>query len=165
MALERKTGGHHRGRPTIFSPELADRICERLADGESLRRICLDEDMPGKSTVMRWLAKFPEFRDQYARAREVQADTLFDECLEIADDSSGDFTTKETDSGPVQIVNHEHIARSKLRVDTRKWMAGKLAPKKYGDRQQIEHDASNSLANLMRRFPPQVFRPTSNDGS
>jgi hypothetical protein len=90
--------------------------------------------MPGKTTVIRWLAKFPEFRDQYARAREVQADALLDECLEIADDASGDFVTRQTDNGPVQAVDYEHIARSKLRVDTRKWAVARLAPKKYGER-------------------------------
>jgi hypothetical protein len=163
MAAGRKTGG--RGRPTIYSPELAASICERLVDGESLRRICFDQNMPGKTTVMRWLAKFAKFRDQYARAREAQADALFDECLEIADDTSRDFKTKETEDGTaIQVVDHEHISRSKLKVETRKWMVGKLAPKKYGEHQQIEHDVGNSLAELMKRFPPRVIRPTSDDG-
>lgn len=120
------------GRPSEFSPEIADKICERLADGESLRKICSAEDMPGKSTVFRWLADEANgtFRDQYARAREAQADALFEDCLDIADDSKGD--TREVDGK--EIVDHEAIARAKLRVDTRKWMAGKLRPKVYGDK-------------------------------
>jgi hypothetical protein len=108
----------------------------------------------------------PEFRDQYARAREVQADTLFDECLEIADDASGDVIEQAGEDGAViSVANHTRVARDRLRVDARKWMVAKLAPKKYGDRPQIEHDVGDRLAKLMERFPPQVFRPASNDGS
>ena len=100
------------------------------------------------------------------RAREAQADALFDECLEIADDTSGDLTTKEStneDGTPVLVVNHEHINRSRLRVDTRKWLVAKLAPKKYGERQMLEHGVSNPLKELMKQFPPRVIRP--NDGT
>jgi disulfide oxidoreductase YuzD len=81
-------------RPTDFTPALGDRICDQLADGSSLRTICAAEDMPGKTTVFRWLAQAEkrdapeqliEFRDQYARAREAQADALADEIVNIAD--------------------------------------------------------------------------------
>jgi len=86
--------------------------------------------MPDKSTVLRWLGDEEnlEFRDRYARAREMQADVLFDEVLEIADDTSGDWS--EDDDGR-RIFDHEHVQRSRLRVDARKWAAGKLAPKRY----------------------------------
>jgi len=130
-------------RPTEYSPELADTICTRLAAGESLRKICNDEAMPNKSTVLRWLAKddHREFRDQYGRARELQADFLADEILEIADDASRDkkLVGGEGDEPPVEVVDHEQIQRSRLRVDARKWYAGKVAPKKYGDRVLTEH--------------------------
>lgn len=118
------------GRPSEFSQVVADQICENLADGKSLRSICLTDDMPAKSTVFRWLAANEAFRDQYIRAREAQADSLFEDSLDIADDGTRDYIA--TENGPV--VNHDHIARARLRVDTRKWMAGKLQPKKYGDR-------------------------------
>ena len=73
--------------------------------------------------------------DEYVRGREPQADKLFEECLEIADDTSGDYIEKKNDDGSTfWAVDHEHIQRSKLRIDTRKWMAGKLAPKKYGEK-------------------------------
>jgi hypothetical protein len=91
--------------------------------------------MPDKSTVMRWLAQNEAFRDQYARARESQADHLAEEILQIADDGSND--TYQTENG--EAVNHDVIARSRLRVDTRKWLASKLAPKKYGDKVTQEH--------------------------
>lgn len=118
------------GRPTIFSQELADEICERLADGESLKAICAAPDMPNRSTVFRWLASNKDFCDTYARAREAQADVLADEILVIADDGSND--TYETDDGPR--VNQDVIARSRLRVDARKWIAAKLKPKVYAER-------------------------------
>jgi hypothetical protein len=69
------------------------------------------------------------------RAREAQTDKLFEECLEIADDTSGDYIEKKNDDGSTfWAVDHENIQRSKLRIDTCKWMAGKLAPKKYGEK-------------------------------
>jgi hypothetical protein len=123
-------------RSTVYTAELAETICARLAQGESLRKICGHESMPDKATVLRWLAKdkHAAFRDRYALARELQADLLADEILEIADDSSKDMKLVEVDEGPpVKIVNHEHIQRSRLRVDVRKWYASKVAPKKYGD--------------------------------
>lgn len=120
-----------RGRPSLYSDELADDICKEIADGKSLRSICAKNGMPDKSTVFRWLADNEFFRDQYARAREEQADHYADEIIEIADDSSRDIVIG--DDGK-EIINHEHIARARLRVDARKWKASKLAPKKYGDK-------------------------------
>ena len=133
-----------RGRPSRYTPELAAELCERLADGETLRSICRDEKMPDKATVLRWLADKTkvDFRDQYAHARDMQADALFDEALEIADDASGDWST---DKDGKKALNHEHIQRSRLRVDTRKWAAGKLAPKRYGDKVQHTGDGGGPI--------------------
>jgi hypothetical protein len=125
-------------RPSDYSPELGEAICARLIEepGTSIRRICAAEDMPSRSTVLRWLTEHKEFQGQYARAKELQADLLVEEAMDIADDTENDF--KEVPVGDegasVSVVDHEHISRSRLRVDTRKWAAGKLAPKKYGDR-------------------------------
>lgn len=115
-------------RSTEFTQEMADAICEKLADGESLRSICLADDMPAKSTVFKWLIQQPDFADQYARARECQADTMADEILDIADDGSNDYM------GEDEKYNGDAVQRSKLRVDARKWLAAKLQPKKYGDK-------------------------------
>ncbi len=109
-----------------FSRELFDDICEQISDGKSLREICSGVGMPNKATVFRWLAADPELSDQYARAREEQADVLFDECLAIADQYES--ATEKLGDGT------DHIQRAKLRIDTRKWMAGKLRPKKYGEK-------------------------------
>lgn len=125
------------GRPSSFTDEAAFVICERLAQGESLRKICSDENMPDKSTVMRWLSAKPEFRDQYARAREAQADYWAEEIVEISDDSSGDVIVDEESGNSRQ--NSEFVARSRLRVDTRKWLMARMAPKKYGDKITQEH--------------------------
>ncbi len=121
------------GRPSLYTEALAAEICRRLAEGETLRSLCRDPTMPDKATVLRWLAdkKKTDFREQYVYAREMQADALFDEALEIADDASGDWTE---DKDGKKVVDHENIQRSRLRVDARKWAAGKMAPKKYGDK-------------------------------
>lgn len=134
------------GRPSDYTEELADKICERLVEGQSLRAICADETMPGVSTVCRWLGKHTEFREQYARAREAQADTLADEILDIADDAVNDWMERRRQDGSVdEVVNAEHIQRSRLRVDSRKWLAAKLQPKKYGDKSLIGSDPDNPL--------------------
>lgn len=137
------------GRPSAFTQETADNICERLADGESLRLICASEDMPSRSMVFRWLAQIDSFRDQYARAREAQADVLADEILEIADDTTRD--TIATEKNGVQ-PNSEWITRSRLRVDARKWLASKMAPKKYGDKLDIEANVTGKVETITRRI-------------
>ena len=119
------------GRPTKFTQKLADEICERLIEGESLRKICLDKKMPSASAVCRWLGQNEMFREQYAQARDAQADTLEDEILDIADDGTNDYMGEDEE------YDGDAVQRSKLRVDARKWIASKLKPKKYGDRVDV----------------------------
>lgn len=141
------------GRPSIYSDEIVDAICERLADGRSLRSICTDSDMPGQTTVVRWLADEEKlsFRIRYARAREIQADALFDEILDIADDGSNDWMDRKREDGSIEeTLNHEALQRSRLRVDARKWMAGKLQPKKYGEKTLLGSDPDNPLPTGIR---------------
>ncbi|MEL6364292.1 MAG: terminase small subunit protein [Pseudomonadota bacterium] len=97
-------------------PEWLLPLCERIVEGESLRSICRDPEMPSTSIVLREMAKNPYAAEQYARARDAQADWFADELVEIADDKSGD------------------TQRDKLRVDTRKWVASKMKPRRYGER-------------------------------
>lgn len=130
-----------RGRPSKYSEEVADEICLRMSEGESLRSICRDDAMPGKATVMGWLGSNEAFSDQYARAREAQADHFADEILEISDDGSNDWmerSDKDGESSGWQI-NGEHIQRSRLRVDSRKWLMARMAPRRYGDKVAMEH--------------------------
>ncbi len=126
-----------------YSQELFDKICERIADGESLRTICADGGMPSKANVFRWLSANKDAADQYARAREVQADTLFDEMLDIADDARNDWMERRGEEDAGWVANGEHIQRSRLRIDSRKWMAGKLRPKVYGDKVNLEGPGVN----------------------
>lgn len=104
--------------------------------------------MPAASTVFGWLAgsneKLRPFMEQYARAREMQADCLVDEILEISDDGTNDWMERRSEDekgagvGTGWILNGEHVQRSRLRVDSRKWFASKVFPKKYGDKIQAE---------------------------
>lgn len=128
-------------RPTDYSEELAAGICVRLSDGESLKAICQSEDMPHRSTVFRWLAAHEPFRDMYACAREEQADALADEIVEIADEKCTTVRADkhggkaDDDEGNVEVVfDSSAVARNRLRVDARKWVAAKLKPRKYGDK-------------------------------
>lgn len=111
-----------RGRPSDYSDQVADEICERIADGESLRSICRDAYMPSKATVFRWLAEKQDFQDQYIRAREAQADSLVDDMLDIADGKKALLEGSDPD-----------VQRDRLAVETRKWIAGKLKGK-YSDK-------------------------------
>ena len=136
-------------RVTTFTQEVADLICEALAEGHSLRSICAADNMPSKSTVFKWLGEQKSFSDQYARAREAQADCLFDDILEIADDGRND---KYTDDEGNLRTDYDVIARSKLRVDARKWMAAKLRPRVYGDKIDLNHggQGDNPLQTVTR---------------
>ncbi len=141
---------------TTFTEEIGDAICERLALGESVRSICGDEDMPSMSTVFKWLRDNEAFSQQYARAREVQADALFDDIIDIADDGRNDWMEKRNADGENigWQENGEALRRSQLRIDARKWMAGKLRPKKYGDKLDIDQkttlEAGDSVMALMK---------------
>ena len=129
-----------RGRPSSFQ-DMAPQVCRLIAEGLSLRQIGATEGMPSMTTIMRWAFEKPEFREQYARAREMQAERFADEILEISDDGTNDWMTREQGDDTVTVIDHEHISRSKLRVDSRKWLMSKLAPKKYGDK--LEHSGPN----------------------
>ncbi len=132
------------GRPSIYTPELATAICTHIADGKSLRAIAALDGMPAQSTIMLWLdGTRPDFSEQYARAREAQADKLAEEILAIADDGRSDTYL---DAEGNEKTDSEVIQRSKLRVEARKWLASKMAPKKYGDKVTQEHTGADGGA-------------------
>ncbi|HEJ0334137.1 TPA: DNA packaging protein [Klebsiella aerogenes] len=134
------------GRPSDYTEELAESICLRLAEGESLRSVCRDDGMPCKKTVLRWISRIPEFRAQYVHAKEEGAEAIAEELFDIADDGSNDWMEKLDKDGEAvgYQLNGEHVQRSKLRIDTRKWYLSKIMPKKYGDR--IQHDQTITMA-------------------
>lgn len=118
------------GRPSTYNQDVATAICARMSEGESLRSICRDPSMPALSTVFLWVSKHSEFSEQYRLAMASRADAMFEDMIEIADDSAEDYVN--TDQG--EKFNSEHVQRSRLRLDTRKWMLSKMMPKKYGDK-------------------------------
>jgi hypothetical protein len=128
------------GRPIEYTQEIGDAICEQIVMGCSIRTICIQEDMPAVSTLYRWLRLVPEFEKQYARAKEDQADALAEELLDIADDGRNDWMEARNAQGEVigWKENGEALQRSRLRVDTRKWLASKFKAKKYGDVSQVK---------------------------
>lgn len=130
------------GRPTTYSQEIVEKICIRLGSGESLRSICRDDDMPSQSVVYVWLNRHPEFVEQYARAREEQAETHADEIVDIADEQPDLIEIKDKDGNVVDIkLDSAFIAWQKQRIDARKWNAAKQRPKRYGDK--ITHAGDN----------------------
>lgn len=125
------------GRPTIRTEEIIDAILNGIVEGRSLTSILKSDDkFPDYCTFMRWLDKDAELSQKYAKAKEVQADYLAEELLEISDDGKNDWMEVHDPDNPGWKFNGEHYQRSRLRVDTRKWIASKLKPKKYGEKIQ-----------------------------
>lgn len=122
------------GRPSTYSPEVVEAICERLSAGEPLAAICRDEGMPGLRTVYDWMED-ADVSARIARAREVGEEHLLSECLEIADDGRRDYVPNEDGR---EVVDHDHIQRSKLRIETRLKLLAKWNPKKWGDKTTAE---------------------------
>ncbi len=135
-------------RPSSYAPETGAKICVQLSQGKSLVKICKAKDMPDQATVYRWLAGNPEFREMYTRAREDQADTLFDETLAIADALPSNASAAA-------------VRRAALKIDTRKWAAGKLRPRKYGDRQTVtvgeDPDNPFNKADAVKNIPTDAL--------
>lgn len=136
------------GRPTLYTPELASLICERVATTTmGLARLCATHaDLPDKTTVNLWRYKYPAFSTQYAQAKLVQADLLAEEMLDICDDGTNDWMESFGEEGEVVWkFNGEHVQRSRLRIDTRKFLASKLLPKQYGQHSEEEQKDKKSL--------------------
>lgn len=124
------------GRPSTYTDELAQSLLDHVAEGGLLIDWCRIEGHPSTSTVQRWTEANEQFRAAYARARETGLHVMAEEVIAISDDASGDW--RKGDKGE-DVLDSEHVQRSRLRVDSRKWLASKLLPKVYGDKQQHEH--------------------------
>jgi len=134
VSAEKKKTGRPKGSNT-YTPEVGDMICERIANGESLRSIVAAEKLTF-STIMRWVSDVDSLRDQYARAREQQAEGYASDIVTISD--------SEPDP-----------AKARVRVDARKWVASKLLPKKYGDKVAHEHGGTGGGPITFSWLPPQ----------
>ncbi len=135
------------GRPSTYTDELADEICSQLSDGVSLRSICRQDDMPAASSVFKWLRENDRFSEQYTKAKEESADALVEDMLDIADNDVADVVLVDgvplvVDGEMVKQTHSAKVAHARLRVDTRKWAASKLKPKKYGDKLDLNHSGS-----------------------
>jgi hypothetical protein len=132
-----------RGRPSDYTAELAAEICRQLADGNTLRRVCRDDGMPSEATVRGWAMEDRDgFSAQYARAREIGYHAMADEALDISDDGTNDTYLDEDGN---RRTDQDVIARSRLRVDTRKWLLSKALPKVYGDKLELAGDPKNPI--------------------
>ena len=146
--------------------EVFNDICSRVAHGESLRSVLRDSEAPSSSTFFIWVNESKDKSKQYAHACEERADTIFEEIIEIADNSGND----KVDLGDgVEGVNHEAIQRDRLRVDARKWAVSKMQPKKYGDKLGIDHSGEikqtqqSDLSKLSKETLKQVEKELGKD--
>lgn len=140
-------------RPSDYTVEIAAEVCTKLAEGRSLRDVCSDEDLPAESTIRLWaLEDRNGFSAQYARAREIGYHSMADELLEISDDGRNDWMVRRGEDDAGWQANGEHIQRSRLRVDTRKWMLSKVLPKVYGDKLALtDSDGGPLTVNVVQR--------------
>ena len=150
-----------RGRPTKYNNKLGKKICERISAGESVREIVKDDKMPSSSTIFRWLLdeRYKLFWEQYEKARNIQAELMFEELLEIADNGSNDWVLRTgNEDKEWWIQNGEAMSRSRLRVDTRKWYLSKVLPKKFGEKLDL-----TSLGDKL--IPTPLLKNVSRDNS
>lgn len=128
-----------------YTTEIANRICERIADGEFLRVICRDEGMPPWRTVYNWINAHPEFAERMELARAIGADAIASDCLEIADTPLlGEEVTIKGD-GTEEVKRSDMLGHRKLQIETRLKMLAKWHPKKYGEKVAIGGDPENPI--------------------
>ena len=130
------------GRPSDFTQEIADKILDRISQGEMLTKICNEEGMPPRKTVYTWMAARPAFKDAYARAREEWAEFYEEKVLAIAFDDKGDFFVEDGRT----VADHARVQRARLQVDTLKWFMMKWAPRRYGDKPVDEQPRQVTVA-------------------
>ena len=143
------------GRPSKYTPTLAEEIVARIAKGEPLRQICRDEHMPAWRTIYDWQAADKEFSARIAQARELGEEAIAQECLEIADNATNDWMEKVgRDGTELYQLNGEHVQRSKLRIETRLKLLAKWNPRKWGEKVDLNHGVQpeNPLATMLQRI-------------
>jgi hypothetical protein len=137
-----------------YSTVIADEVCALVAEGKSLRQITELPGMPSRRAVQYWLTRFPDFKEKYECAMMLCAEFWAHEIIEISDDSAGDYVITEDGR---RVVDHENINRSRLKVDSRKWLLSKLLPKRYGDRIQADMNVAVEPETL-RNMPEEKKR-------
>ena len=144
------------GAPAFeWTQEIEDRILDQFMEGKSFRDFLgptREEGLPGISTFFKHLRDCDEFAKRYARAREFQADMEFEEIREIADNGSNDWMEVNDPDNPGYRLNGEHVQRSRLRIDARKWRAAKMANGKYGDKLELAGDKDSPVSIVVKRY-------------
>lgn len=146
------------GRPTRYSEKVAETILVGLSDGRTLREVCRsDESLPSERTIRTWALEGKEgFGVRYDRAREIGYHAMADEIIDIIDDGRNDWVKRrkggDDEGGDETVVDHEHISRSKLRFEGRRWLLSKALPKIYGDKLALAGDGDNPLTVVIRKF-------------
>lgn len=154
---------HPGGRPTLYTDEIAGHICAEIAGGAKIGDICEPDEMPHPATVYRWLGKNSEFCEQYARAQSDRSAAFAEEIVDIADDGRNDWMEKHYGDRTEWVVNGEALQRSRLRVDTRKWLMSKMTPMKYGDVIKQVHQGPDGKA--LNTAPTIIFTGSPPDTS
>lgn len=145
----------------VRSDELLERIFERVAKGESLNSICSEPGMPARKSFYEWVAEDETVLRRYEFAMLMRADTYAEDTIDISDDARNDWMETNDPDNPGYRFNGEHVQRSKLRVDARKWYASKLAPKKYGDRVVNEHQGGDPDKPILQNISVSFIAPKS----
>ncbi|WP_347251489.1 hypothetical protein [Legionella sp.] len=140
-----------KGRATKYTQAIAEEICNAIAsNSKGIKELCKENPhWPNKDTIFTWLKNHSEFSDQYVRAKKCQVETLVDEILDIADDTSQD---QLIDAEGKIIFNHQALNRARLKIDTRKWLASKLIPKVYGTKAEDEEPNEKLHQDVMERY-------------
>lgn len=128
--------------------EIVNKVCDRILRGEPMRDILSDKDMPAASTFLIWVSEDDAKSKQYARAMEIRGELLFQETLDIADNGSNDWMVINDPDNLGYKLNGEHVQRSRVRIDTRKWYLSKLNPKKFGDKIDRKEVQTVNVINL-----------------
>ena len=154
-----------RGRPSLYTLALAEEVCERLSNGETLEDICRSAHMPATRTVYLWTETYASFAADFARARTRGFDAIAAQTLEIADEARNDWmerAAREEGGEPGKAFDAEHVQRSKLRIETRLKLLAKWDPKRYGEKLGLEHSGNIGIGERLRRAEERLR--AENDG-
>ena len=149
LILKKFNGPH-----SSYNEEVGDHVCAAIVEGATLREIAEELNI-NRCTILSWVHQNEDFAKKYRIARQMQAECLVDDIMTIANDGTNDYMERETKTGGTEmVINSEHIQRSRLRIDSIKWVAGKFAPRVYGDRVDVNHTGGVTATLLIVDGPP-----------
>ncbi len=139
------------GRPTIYTPELVDYILSKIETCDTgLRKLCSGDDrMPNYDTILEWRSKHEQFSERYLNSRRKQAHILSEQTKDIAEETIN-YAYEDPKTGAI-CIDSGIVAMQKMRISTNTWLASRINPKEYGDKQQTEHSVSDSTKEVVKR--------------